>query len=353
MSFLTVKSLGKRYGAATALAGIDLAVARGSRTAIVGPSGSGKTTLLRLLAGFDAPDTGSIALDGETLADATGSIPSHRRGIGVVMQDGALFPHLTIAENIGFGLARARDRAAQVAALLDLVGLDRAMLARKPDELSGGQQQRVALARALAIKPRLMLLDEPFSALDTGLRAATRKAVAEVLGAAGVTAILVTHDQAEALSFADQVAILRGGRLAQTGTPQDLYFRPADPGIAEFLGDALVLPATISRGTARCSLGIAAVEDDGFEGTARILLRPEQIRLVEPEAAPDAPLALIESIEFSGSWSTITMRLLDTTRGAPPDAASLTLRRSGDGALQPGSHIRVVASGRAHRFRES
>ncbi len=224
MSFLSIDKADKRYGAMVALDGVSLEVASGSRTAIVGPSGSGKTTLLRLIAGFEGPDAGRIALDGAVLADGPAIVPAHRRGIGFVTQDGALFPHLTIADNIGFGLERgAADRDDRIRALMRTVDLDPRLLERRPHQLSGGQQQRVALARALARRPRLMLLDEPFSALDTGLREATRKAVAALLQEAGVTTILVTHDQAEALSFADQVAVLREGRLVHyRAAPQAL-----------------------------------------------------------------------------------------------------------------------------------
>src|SRR5262245_32148752 len=229
MSLLDLRGVSKRYGAVTALDNVDLAIEEGSRTAVVGPSGSGKTTLLRIVAGFDTPDQGRVMMGGQVLADGPKFVAAHQRGIGIVAQDGALFPHLTIAENVGFGLDR-RDpqRGTRIAELMDMVGLDRAMLARRPDEISGGQQQRVALARALARRPRLMLLDEPFSALDTSLRASTRKAVADLLGQAGITTILVTHDQAEALSFADQVAVMRDGKLPQVGTPRELYLRPRD-----------------------------------------------------------------------------------------------------------------------------
>ena len=179
MSFLTLEAVGRQYGTVVALDGIDLRVPVASRTAIVGPSGSDKTTLLRLIAGFEAPDTGRIALDGRLLADGSAAVPAYRRGIGFVPQDGALFPHLSVAANIGFGLDRGLPRRDErILELMDAVELDRGMRLRRPDELSGGQQQRVALARALAREPRLMLLDEPFSALDAGLRETMRKAVA-------------------------------------------------------------------------------------------------------------------------------------------------------------------------------
>ena len=182
MSFLELTDVHKHYGPVAALAGVDLIVASGSRTAIVGPSGCGKTTLLRLIAGFEAPDQGRIVLDGEVLANGDAAVPAYRRGIGVVAQDGALFPHLSIAANIGFGMRHHEDkRSERIAELAYIVGLDKAILKRRPHELSGGQQQRVALARAMAMKPRLMLLYEPFSALDTGLRASMRKAVADTV----------------------------------------------------------------------------------------------------------------------------------------------------------------------------
>ncbi|TIS47854.1 MAG: ABC transporter ATP-binding protein, partial [Mesorhizobium sp.] len=270
----------KYYGKVAALAGVDLQVESGSRTAIVGPSGCGKTTLLRLIAGFEAPDRGRIALDGKVLANGGAAVPAHRRGIGVVAQDGALFPHLTIADNIGFGMPRnAEKRAEHIVELAYIVGLDKAILKRRPHELSGGQQQRVALARAMAMKPRLMLLDEPFSALDTGLRASMRKAVAELLEEAGITTILVTHDQAEALSFASQVAVMRDGLFSQVGTPRELYFQPKDRMVAEFLGDAIIVPARIADGFAISPLGRIAVDTAERRDVARIMLRPEQVVL--------------------------------------------------------------------------
>ena len=347
MTFLSLNALRKTYGPVAALDGVHLAIRRGSRTAIVGPSGSGKTTLLRLIAGFDVPDSGSILLDGRLLADGTAAEPAYRRGIGVVMQDGALFPHLTIADNIGFGLPRGESRRQRIVELLDTVGLDRSMLDRKPDQLSGGQQQRVAIARALAIRPRLMLLDEPFSALDTGLRAATRQAVAAMLESAGVTTILVTHDQAEALSFADQVAIMRDGKLVQAGTPEELYRRPVNAATAEFLGQAIILPAKISGGRARCSLGEIRVEGPDFEGEDAILLRPEQIQLTPVTADGGAGVARIETIAFFGGWSDLTIRPFADAGGI---GAAISLRQGGAEAFRPGMAVSAVLSGVAHRF---
>ncbi|MBZ9873569.1 ABC transporter ATP-binding protein [Mesorhizobium sp. BR1-1-9] len=357
MSFLELRGLHKHYGPVAALAGIDLDVASGSRTAIVGPSGCGKTTLLRLIAGFEAPDQGSIVLDGKMLADSDAAIPAHRRGIGLVAQDGALFPHLTIGDNIGFGMDRRLDkRSERIVELAYIVGLDKAILKRRPHELSGGQQQRVALARAMAMKPRLMLLDEPFSALDTGLRASMRKAVAELLEAAGITTILVTHDQAEALSFASQVAVMRDGRFSQVGTPRELYLRPKDRMIAEFLGDAIILPAKIAGGFATSPLGRIAVDTSDSRDVARIMLRPEQIGLKRTSregmsGTPDMLFGEVTESEFAGSTCTVAVRLLNSPD--PPDAAAigstpLILRKSGMDAPTVGEIVRLTVSGQAH-----
>lgn len=358
MSFLELQGVHKRYGAVAALDGIDIDVASGSRTAIVGPSGCGKTTLLRLIAGFEAPDTGRIVLDGEVLAEDADALPAYRRGIGIVAQDGALFPHLSIADNIGFGMDRNEPgRAERIADLAHIVGLDAAVLRRRPHQLSGGQQQRVALARAMARKPRLMLLDEPFSALDTGLRASMRKAVAELLEIAGITTILVTHDQAEALSFADQVAVMRDGRFSQVGAPRDLYLRPKDAMVAQFLGDVIILPARIAGGFADCPLGRIGVDTAERRDTARIMLRPEQIsleRVSSDEVAAAAPGALFGEVmesEFAGALCTVSVRILntpDTPGAAAIGNTPLVLRRSFIDAHEVGTLVRVSVEGRAH-----
>jgi iron(III) transport system ATP-binding protein len=344
VSFLRVESASKRFGAVAALRDVSLSVARGGRTAVVGPSGSGKTTLLRLIAGFEAPDQGRIVLDGAVLAEDGRHVPAHRRGVGVVAQDGALFPHLSIAANIGFGRARGAARAARVEELMRLVDLDPALRDRYPDQLSGGQQQRVALARALALRPRLMLLDEPFSALDTGLRAATRRAVAEVLARAGVTTLLVTHDQGEALSFADQLAIMRDGRLLQSGTPRDLYAAPADPDTALFLGEALILPAEVVAGQARCALGVVPVQPGAPSGPATIMLRPEQITLTP---ASGGGIGVVRIAEFAGATCSYALTL---HRPVPDGPACLPIRQPGLSAVPDGTAVDVAVSGCAHAF---
>ena len=332
----------KRFGATAALDGVDLVVARGGRTAIVGPSGSGKTTLLRLVAGFEAPDAGRIVLDGAVLADGRAAMPAHRREVGVVAQDGALFPHLSVGDNIGFGLRGGRfARRGRVEALMRLVELEPSMHDRRPDALSGGQQQRVALARAMARQPRLMLLDEPFSALDTALRASTRQAVAAVLARAGITTVLVTHDQAEALSFADQVAVMRAGRLLQVGPPRALYARPVDAAVATFLGDALILPGEIAGGTARCALGTVMVADAGRRGPGTLMVRPEQVRL-RPGGDAGPGRATVVGADFAGAVCSYTLRLTD--------GSALIVAQHGADAFEPGAAVGFEVHGPVHVF---
>ena len=344
MSTLELKAVCKAYGSVHAMQDVDLTVAAGSRTAIVGASGSGKSTLLRMIAGFEQPDAGRVLLNGQTLADAAGAVPAHRRRIGFVPQDGALFPHLTVAGNIGFGLdGSAAQKQPRIDELLEMVTLDRALGARWPHELSGGQQQRVALARALAQRPQLMLLDEPFSALDTGLRAATRKAVAQLLGDAGITTILVTHDQAEALSFADQLAVMRDGRLVQAGAPRDLYLRPVDAATAAFLGDAIVLPARIAEGRAECTLGRIAVNSREHRDDATILLRPEQLVLEATATDADCSGIVVEH-DFSGAVSNIVLRL----NSAADADRLLTVRCSSLDAPAAGATVGIRVNGSAH-----
>ncbi len=339
---LALRGLTKHYGADTVLQDVDLTVAAGSITAVVGPSGSGKTTLLRLVAGFARPDAGSVRLGDRDLASDAAWVAAHRRGVGYVAQDGALFPHLSVARNIAFGMGaalpvRRRAAAGRVAELLETVSLDPALARRYPHELSGGQQQRVALARALAGSPRIMLLDESFSALDAGLRVATRAAVAEVLGAAGITTVLVTHDQAEALSFADQVAVLRGGALEQVGPPAGVYARPASESVARFLGDVVVLDGALDGAAAETVLGrIPVAGNDGAAAPRPVplLLRPEQIRIAG-EGVP----ATVTRVEFFGPDATVGLRLADGT--------SIEIRHPSTELPAPGDEVRLQVVGEA------
>ncbi|KXF49529.1 sugar ABC transporter [Rhodococcus sp. SC4] len=336
---LEVEGLDKSFGAAAILRHVSFAVGAGFTTAIVGPSGCGKTTLLRLIAGFEKPDAGTIALAGRVVAGG-GWTPAHRRSVGYVAQDGALFPHATVGANVGFGLPRRARTAATIAGLLDMVSLDSSYASRRPDQLSGGQQQRVALARALAREPELMLLDEPFSALDAGLRANTRRIVADVLAKAGITTILVTHDQPEALSFADRVAVMSTGRLAQIGTPREIYSTPIDVPTAEFIGDAVVLSAHVDGGRARCALGDVAVAANGVRGNARVMVRPEQIELTSDGAGVTGTVV---DVEYLGSEMLLGIRL-DTADGVASDR--VTVRRFGATAVTPGDRVGIRVLGR-------
>ena len=278
-TILEVNGLAKSFHGHTVLHDIDLDLQPGTTTAVVGSSGCGKTTLLRLIAGFETPDAGTITIDARQVASPESAVAPHRRGVGYVAQDGALFPHLTVGQNIAYGLrgtTRSEVRS-RVGELLETVSLDASYASRRPHQLSGGQQQRVALARALARHPVLMLLDEPFSALDTGLRASTRKVVAGLLTDAGVTTLLVTHDQEEALSIADQVAVMRDGRFTQVGSPQYVYRHPTDRFTAEFLGDCISLLCTVASGVADCALGRIPVQGSAVDGPATLVLRPEQL----------------------------------------------------------------------------
>lgn len=350
MTFLKIENISKRYGPVQALDDINIDITLGSRTAVVGPSGSGKTTLLRIIAGFEQPDRGMVTLGGELLADGPLAIPAHKRGIGIVSQDGALFPHLSVADNIGFGFERgAPDREKRILELLQVVELDRNMLDRRPHQLSGGQQQRVALARALGRKPRLMLLDEPFSALDTGLRENMRKAVARVLQAAGITTILVTHDQGEALSFADHVAVLREGRLIQDGSPQSLYLAPRDRETALFLGDAILLPADLSEGWADCILGRIEATATG-QGRREIMLRPEQVRLIAETEHGDSFRAAcygrVTSVDFGGAVCTVSVALLG--ENGEIHETPLLIKSSSVELPPVGGRVRLAIAGKAH-----
>jgi iron(III) transport system ATP-binding protein len=322
---LQIRGLAKAFSGHTVLDGVDLRLAAGSTTAVVGSSGCGKTTLLRLIAGFEKPDGGAVAIEGRQVAGTAECVAPHRRSVGYVAQDGALFPHLTVGQNIAYGLRggirNGRVRA-RVEELLQTVSLDPAFASRRPAELSGGQQQRVALARALARQPVLMLLDEPFSALDTGLRASTRKAVAQTLAAAGVTTLLVTHDQEEALSIADQVAVMRDGRFTQVGTPQQVYAEPTDRFTAEFLGDCVFLPCTVRAGVAHCALGPIPVRANSAVGAAELMLRPEQLcATVISDTGQRNGVGTVITTEFLGSDVVLTI-------DPPGDAAPITVRQA-------------------------
>ena len=312
MSELVVRGLEKSYGDVSVLRGVDLSVPEGALAAVLGASGCGKTTLLRIVAGFDTADRGMVKLGGTVVSLPGAHVPPERRRVGVVPQEGALFPHLTVAGNVGFGLSRAGRRGPRVEEVLELVGLA-GYGPRMPYELSGGQQQRVALARALAPEPALVLLDEPFSALDTGLRAAVRDDVRAALRTAGATAVLVTHDQEEALSMADLVAVMDGGRIAQSAPPGDLYNAPADLGVATFVGEAVVLDVVAAGATAESALGPLTLRHPAAPGPGRVVVRPEQITVGRPG---DGVPARVTGTVFYGHDALVRLEL-DGYAGIP------------------------------------
>jgi iron(III) transport system ATP-binding protein len=343
MTALTVTGVTKSFDSTQVLDGVDLHVPAHSLTAVLGPSGCGKTTLLRLIAGFDDPDSGTIDFGDQPVFTAKRSTPPQRRRVGYVPQEGALFPHLTVTANIVFGLPRgARRSERRLHELLDLVGLDAAVAGRYPHQLSGGQQQRVALARALAPEPAVVLLDEPFSSLDAGLREETGRAVAAAIRHTGATAILVTHDQAEALSLADQVAVMRAGHLVQLGEPVTVYSRPHDPGVASFVGDAVLLPAEVHDRLAQCALGELGVRNDVPEGAAQVLIRPEQIRLHDTTHGAGVD-AVVEDVSYYGHDASARLKLL-------PDGPRVTARLLGSDLPLPGTPARLTVTGDALAF---
>jgi iron(III) transport system ATP-binding protein len=305
MATVELHNVTKRYATTTAARGVDLSVPSGEFVALLGPSGCGKTTLLRLIAGFAAPDEGAVVVGGQVVAGPAW-VPPERRRVGMVFQDYALFPHLTVAENVGFGLPR-RGRAAGTAAALALVGLE-AIGGRYPHEISGGQQQRVALARALAPEPAIVLLDEPWSSIDPMRRGAMREELAGILRAAGTTVLLVTHDQEEALSLADRVALMRDGEIVQVDTPERLYRAPVDPWSAEFVGAANFLDGRRAAGRAVTALGAFAAAG-GPDGPCRVLVRPE---LVQLRSSPSGA-GLVVGREFRGHDVLYRVRLADGT----------------------------------------
>jgi iron(III) transport system ATP-binding protein len=269
----------KSFGPVQALAATDLTLGIGTLTAVLGPSGCGKTTLLRAIAGFERIDAGTIHVSGKAVAGPGLHLPPERRRVTIVPQEQALFPHLTVAANVGYGVRRGPERDKAVDAMLELAGLA-GLGGRMPHELSGGQQQRVALARALAPEPSVVLLDEPFGSLDAALRDEIRSEVAAVLRASGATSLLVTHDQEEALSMADSVAVMRTGVIVQHGPPHEVYSRPADLWVANFVGRANILAgAARGAGTVECALGVLEVVDGPAAGAVDVVIRPEQLRL--------------------------------------------------------------------------
>lgn len=339
-----VAGVSKSFGAVAALRDVGLVVPRSSTTAILGPSGCGKTTLLRVIAGFERPDSGSVKLGGEFVAGGGAWVPAQRRDIGYVAQEGSLFPHLNVARNVAFGLPRGqRKNTARIVELLALVSLDESYLKRYPHELSGGQQQRVALARALARRPQVVLLDEPFAALDAGLRASTRTAVAEALAAADVTTVLVTHDQAEALSFADQVAVMSAGQFSQVADARTIYDDPADLLTAQFVGDAVLVDGNAEGDHADCVFGRIPLRRSDVSGPATVMIRPEQLRITTPGPGEQSHATVLAS-EYYGHDSAIWLELTDAAHHR------VTARLAGSDRFENGASVRVSIDGSAIAF---
>jgi iron(III) transport system ATP-binding protein len=344
MSAISIRGVSKAYGPVSVLRGLDLDIDSGTFAAVLGVSGCGKSTLLRLLAGFDAIDTGEIEIDSAIVDDGARHVsPNHRR-VGYVPQEGALFPHLDVRGNIAFGLPRGQRRGPRADELMELVGLA-GMEERRPHELSGGQQQRVALARALATTPDVVLLDEPFSALDPELRASMRAEVRATLKSLGTTTVLVTHDQEEALSCADVVAILRDGAISQSGSPRELYLAPCDVELARFLGEANILPARLEAEHAQTQLGplrLRAPRSGAEPREGVVVLRPEELRIAGTQGC-GSPNARVTAVEYYGHDARVEL-----VCDHPGGTFALVARTTGIDAPEVGQRVVCTAASTAH-----
>jgi iron(III) transport system ATP-binding protein len=343
-SGLDVVDLHKSFGTHSVLTGLDLSVPAGSFTAILGSSGSGKTTLLRLLAGFDRPDRGVVEIGERVVDGAAIHVQPEQRRIGYVPQEGGLFPHLTVAANVGFGLSKASRgvRRGRVSELLELVGLSD-LGRRYPHQLSGGQQQRVALARALAIKPQVVLLDEPFASLDAHMRASVREEVQRILQESATTTLLVTHDQDEALSLADRVAVLRDGKIAQYSAPQELYARPLDDRLARFVGEANLIAGVLDGASVQTPLGkLPALWHGEMLPTpcaVSVLIRPEQIDL-RPADGETGLAGRIVRTGYHGHDAILHVRVDQSET-----VEHLLVRTLGETRLSPGLAVKLEVRG--------
>ena len=349
---LSVQNISKTFGDTVAVTDTSFEVAQGEILALLGPSGCGKSTTLRMLAGFERPNRGQVQVNGETVVDASTWRPPERRRVGMVAQDFALFPHLSVGENIAFGLPdghhawwtrqlRRLSRAetpTRVRHMLELVGLD-GFADRYPHELSGGEAQRVALARALAPQPAAVLLDEPFSNLDQNLRANLRLAMHNILKHANTAAVFVTHDREEALSLADRVAVMRAGQIEQIGTPDDIYYRPSTRFIGTFVGDANILPGHGAHGGAETELGHVILDRASADHSGKaveVLLRPEQLALKRTDAEEPNTASVINS-EYYGHDQVVRVRL--------PSGAEVEARLRTDVTYHVDDAVEVVVLG--------
>jgi len=337
--------IGHRYSANWVLRDVNLNLQRGSITAIIGPSGEGKTTLLRIISGFEVPTEGSVTIAGRRVT-GTGvvQVPPEKRGVTIVPQEGALFPHLSVAGNVAFGLRHRRSEQSKrrIAEVLEMVGLA-GYEKHRPSELSGGMQQRVALARALAPSPELVLLDEPFAALDLGLRDQVREETVRALRNSGATALWVTHDQQEALATADRVAVLLGGTIVQTDEPSAIYRRPVSRAVAEFVGEVVVVTGRVTAygDRAECALGTHLTLDESHQpGVVHLVIRPEQLEIVTG-ASSSLCSATVLATKFFGHDGLVDVRLSSGER------AVIRVQASHLPAVDQVVHIRVNGSVRA------
>ncbi|WP_240136851.1 ABC transporter ATP-binding protein [Streptomyces sp. MUM 178J] len=322
MPLLRLDGVTVRFGGRAAVDAVDLEVARHEVVCLLGPSGSGKSTLLRAVAGLQPADAGRVLLGD---ADQAG-VPVHRRGVGLMFQDHQLFPQRDVAGNVAFGLrmhkVARRERDRRVAELLDLVGLPGAQR-RAVASLSGGEQQRVALARALAPEPRLLMLDEPLGQLDRGLRERLVVELRDLFGRLGTTVLAVTHDQGEAFALADRVVVMRDGRIAQTGTPLEVWQRPASAFVARFLGFDNIVDATVSGAAADTPWGKIPVPDGSPQGARKLLVRPAGVRLVPPA---EGLRCTVEARTFRGTHVAVLLRPRMPAADGPPLEAECPLR---------------------------
>jgi iron(III) transport system ATP-binding protein len=346
MNVLEARALSKRYGGSSsfALHDVTLSVPRGEVLAVVGESGCGKTTLLRLVAGLEVPTSGEVLLNGHIASSVQGTLPPERRGVGIVFQDYALFPHLDVAENIAFGLQTMRrplrrQRADEALALVGLQDLAK----RFPHELSGGQQQRVALARALAPRPSLLLLDEPFSNLDVMLKEQVREEVGQIIRSAGTTAVFVVHDLEDVLSVADRIAILKDGRLQQIDTPQEVYARPADEYVARLFGATNLLPGTPRGAGFDTPLGyLASRAASGREEPVMLSIRPQDLELADANGGTPAT---VRQSRFRGDHQ----ELVVVVEGEDGASYQLVVHAGADTPFRAGESVSVSAPSGAVR----
>ena len=337
---LNLEHVSHRFGNLLAVDDVTLTVEPGEIVCLVGPSGCGKSTLLRVAAGLEPLQQGRVSIGAETMADGAVTVPPEKRNVGLVFQDYALFPHLSVRENIAFGLREMSpaDQRARTERALDRTGLDR-WADTYPHELSGGQQQRVALARAIAPRPRVVLLDEPFSGLDAQLRHRVRDDVAGILHDSGVATLMVTHDSEEAMYIADRIAVMREGGIRQIGPPDDIYLRPADAFVAAFFGDVNRFRGIVSMASVDTPVG--KVDTNGIaDGTeVEVLLRPEALEFDESQTNGDAIAAIVDNARFLGRTS-----LIDLTVG-DRDPVPVRIRVAGRQLPAKGTHVIVRRSG--------